>query len=268
MKNLRFCLIILLVLSFFGCNRESKSFEKLAEVNGEILYLEEFVAMMGEDNWMAMDSTARRKAVEDWVNITILAQKAKKDKLLERPGVKQRLDIAEKKVSANALIAERLSLINISEEQLFSYFRVHRAEFMEPVQFYRVQRICLPSKIQAENVFEKIRDGLDFMQALNRYKSEAPLHLSGDMGFLKPSSADSLFWLSARQLEEGEPGLLRKDDYWYVIRYTEKKEGDDVANFEDFKAEIRHKILLEKQEDVYRQLLRETKAQAGKVFYY
>jgi len=139
---------------------------------------------------------------------------------------------------------------------------------MEPVQFYRVQRICLPSKIQAENVFEKIRDGLDFMQALNRYKSEAPLHLSGDMGFLKPSSADSLFWLSARQLEEGEPGLLRKDDYWYVIRYTEKKEGDDVANFEDFKAEIRHKILLEKQEDVYRQLLRETKAQAGKVFYY
>jgi len=108
MKNLRFCLIILLVLSFFGCNRESKSFEKLAEVNGEILYLEEFVAMMGEDNWMAMDSSARRKAVEDWVNITILAQKAKKDKLLERPGVKQRLDIAEKKVSANALIAERL----------------------------------------------------------------------------------------------------------------------------------------------------------------
>lgn len=268
MKKHILYLIILLVLSFTACSRESKNTEKLAEVNGEILYLEEFVAMIGEDNWMTMDSSARHKAVEDWVNLTLLAQTAKKNKLLEKQGVILRQNIAQKKVAANALISEKLSTINISEDQLFSYFRVHRAEFMEPVQFYRVQRICLPSKIQAENVFEKIRDGLDFMQALSRYKAEAPPHLSGDMGFVQPSSADSVFWFSAKQLELNEPGIIKKDDYWFVIRYTEKKEGDDVANFDDFKAEIRHKILLEKQEDVYRELLREIKTKAGKVFYY
>lgn len=268
MKKLRFYLIILLIFSFAACSRENKNAEKLAEVNGEILYLEEFVAMIGEDNWIAMDSSARHKAVEDWVNVTLLAQTAKNNKLLEKPGVKQRQDIAQKKVAANALISEKLSTINISEDQLFSYFRVHRAEFMEPVQFYKIQRICLPSKIQAENVFEKIRDGLDFMQALYKYKAEAPSHLSGDMGFVQPSSADSVFWFNAKQLEQNEPGLVKQDDYWYVIRYTEKIEGDDVANFDDFKAEIRHKILLEKQEDVYRELLKEIKAKAGKIFYY
>ena len=86
MKKHILYLIILLVFSFTACSRESKNTEKLAEVNGEILYLEEFVAMIGEDNWMTMDSSARHKAVEDWVNLTLLAQTAKKNKLLEKQG--------------------------------------------------------------------------------------------------------------------------------------------------------------------------------------
>lgn len=268
MKILRSLLILILAFGFVACKQGGKSKERLAEVNGEILYTKDFVAMIGEDYWLAMDASARRKAVEDWVNITLLAQAAKEQKLQENAGVKQRLDIAKKKVAANALLADRLAHINISEDQLFSYFRVHRAEFMEPVQFYRIQRICLPGKILAETVFEKIKDGLDFDLAQRRYSSETPPHLSGDMGFVEPSSADSLFWLGARQLEPGEAGMIKKDEYWYVIRYTDKKEGDDVANFEDFKAEIRHKILLEKQEDIYRDLLREIKTKAKKVYYY
>ena len=139
---------------------------------------------------------------------------------------------------------------------------------MEPVQFYRVQRICLPSKIQAENVFEKIRDGLDFMQALNRYKSRSAA--SSQRGYGLSQAVLSGFPVLAERKTIGRRRTRAPQKRRLLVcnPLYRKKEGDDVANFEDFKAEIRHKILLEKQEDVYRQLLRETKAQAGKVFYY
>jgi adenylate kinase len=62
--------------------------------------------------------------------------------------------------------------------------------------------------------------------------------------------------------------LLTKDDKWYVIRYTETQESDKEASFEEHRAEIRRKILLEKQEEVYQALLREIKAKNSEVYYY
>lgn len=259
-------LIILLAL-LFGCRGQSKG-QILAEVNKDVLYKEDFIAMIGEQNYAKLDAEAQKKAVEDWVNVTLLAQMANERKLHKKAGVQERLKMAAKKVRANALIAERLSTLQISEEQLFSYFRIHQAEFTRPMMLYNIQRIALRDKIRAESVFEQINEGLDFSEALRRFSMDANPMVKGNIGFVGPDSADSLFWLGAKELEINQAGILKQGDTWYVYRFTEEKESDTVVNFEDFKAEIRHKILLEKQGDIYRDLLREAKAKSPNIYYY
>lgn len=267
MKLLPFILIFLsLILP--ACKAKENAEDILAEVNGEVLELDAFKASIDNGEWEKLSIQQRRQYVEDWVNLTLLAQAADLQKLNEDPAVKQRLDYAQKKVKANALIAQRLAQIDISENQLFSYFRVHQAEFQKPAVMYKVQRIGLPDKLTAENVLKQINQGMDFSTALRRYSIDSLRVNDGMMGFIEFASEDSLFWMAVHVLQANQSTVVNKDNLWYVIRYTESKESDNEASFEEFRAEIRRKILLEKQEEVYRNLLREIKAQNNEIYYY
>jgi hypothetical protein len=49
---------------------------------------------------------------------------------------------------------------------------------------------------------------------------------------------------------------------------VEERSGTQEANFEDFKDEIRRRIISEKEEAVYLDLVRELKRQNDKIYYY
>ncbi|MCB5261605.1 MAG: hypothetical protein LHW64_05720 [Candidatus Cloacimonetes bacterium] len=261
-------LFILLILLLSGCKSGGAQAEKLAEVNGEVLYLESFKAILSEDGLAGLTPEQKRRFTEDWVNLTLLAQSADEQKLDQDPAVKERLAYAQKKVKANALISARLQQTKISEDQLFSYFRIHQVDFQRPMLAYSIQRIALPDKLSAENVFQQINQGLDFVQALRRYSTEDLRAQNGMMGFVEPISADSLFWKAAQGLESMELGIVSQKDLWYVFRYTESKESVHEPSFEDHRAEIKDRILKEKQSEIYQELLREIKSKNKQIYYY
>lgn len=264
----RVLLLLLILFSLIPACKEEPKGEKLAEVNGEILYLESFKATFPKGEWEALEASAKRRYVEDWVNLTLLAQAADEAKLDEDPIIKAKMDFAQKKVKANALISERIARLRISEDQLFSYFRIHQAEFQKPLLSYRIQRISLPDKLTAENVLERINQGMAFNTALSRYSTESLRESGGDMGFVESVGPDSLFWQAAVNLEPEQSGILKKDDLWYVFRITDSKESDSQASFEQHRAEIRRRIIGEKQEEVYRKLLQEIKSRGNEIYYY
>jgi len=158
--------------------------------------------------------------------------------------------------------------MNISEDQLFSYFRIHQAEFLKPVLLYNVERIMLKDKISAENVLQQLNAGMNFSQALRHHSLEALRNRGGSMGFISQTSADSLFWQAANALEPNQFGVLSVADTWYVIHYTETRDGESEANFEDHRDEIKRRIILERQDEVYQNLLREIKAKQQNIYYY
>lgn len=266
----RYCVFALLILLFaFGaCDRDKDNSAKLAEVNGQSLSLEGFKATFGVEDWEALPPDLRKRYVEDWVNLTLLAQEAKNLKLDKDLALKQRLEYAQKKVLANALIAQSLSEINITEDQLFSYFRIHQSDFQKPVKLYHIERIRLRDKISAENLLQQLNGGMNFYSALQQYSQENLKAQRGSIGFVEPASADSVFWQKAQNMQLNECGIVNKDGDWYVFRYTEEKDGEAVANFEEQRSEIRRRIILEKQEEVYQNLLKSIKARQQNIYYY
>ncbi|MCK9309910.1 MAG: peptidylprolyl isomerase [Candidatus Cloacimonetes bacterium] len=264
----RVALIILLAISLAACNKKEEKGIALAQVGDEVLYLENFKATFGVAEWDALSADQRKKYIEDWVNLSILAKYADDNKIDKDIAVKQRILYAAKKVKANALISKRLAEVQVSEDQLFNYFRIHQSEFQKSAAEYSVQRIALEDKISAEKVLGQVSQGMNFNEAVQRYSTEALKAKNGMMGFVSAAGADSTFWLAARNIAENGYGIVSQNQLWFVFRIADKRDTSQEANFEDYRADIKRKIILEKQDQVYQDLLKEIKSHMDKIYYY
>lgn len=269
MKRLAILFLLSLALFGFSCQKEKKDKSRiLAQVNDEVLTEEGFKTLFSEEEWKSLDAEKRKKYVEDWVNLTLLAQEADELELQKSPALKMRTEFAIKKVKANALISKRLAEIKVTDDELFNYFRIHRAEFENNLMDYSLQRISLKDKFTATEVLNKIKAGLSFDEAVNLYSQEELKQKGGMMGFVTKAGADSVFWRACAGLEKDQPTLISRGDKWFVFRITEMRAGDGEANFEDYRDLIRKKIIAEKEEEIYQGLLKELKTKTEEIYYY
>lgn len=262
-------LLVLLAAFSLGCDKNKTDDSPiLASVNSEELSEAEFKLLFSPDEYNQLDAATRKKFIEDWVNLTLLAQAADQEKLSENPALKARIGYASKKVKANALISRKLENIRVSEDELFNYFRIHRAEFDSVLVDYSVQRILQLDKTSAEKLAASIEAGLDFQTAVQTYSLEKLKDNNGLMGFVTKAGADSSWWTACRGLKPKEVSILNQGTNWYVFRIVEERSGNAEANFEDYRELIRRRILAERESEVYRDLLKDLKTKTDEIYYY
>jgi|GEM_PF-190473 len=241
---------------------------RLAQVNEDVLTEAGLKSQFSDSEWKALSQQDKKKYIEQWVQLTILAQEASEKELDKDIKIKQRIEFSVKKVKANALIAERMSRLYIGETELFNYFRVHQAEFLKPVLEYKVQRIFVSDKSALENVQNALKQGMAFDLAVRNNSREQLRNEGGFMGFVTYNGVDSLFWKAASQLKAGEVGELKTDDGYFLMRYTEERKSSQEADFELYKDVIRRRIQTEKRDEVYNALLQEARKKNYEIYYY
>ena len=263
-------LLLLLLIAFSGCKsgKGNEKLTRLAEVNGEVLYLEEFRSTFTDEQWNNLSAEQKKQEIEDWINVTLLAMEADALKLDEEKAVKQRIDYATKKVKANALISKRLANISIGEEELFNYYRVHQSDFQSKLLEYDVQRILCRDASTADILLKRLQGGYDFYAAVSEFSQESLKDNQGRMGFVSASGADSLYWRGVRTLEPNKPGIAKIQDKVYILRHTAQREGDQDANFTEYRSEIRAILLREHQKQVYEELVRELRMGSEGIYNY
>lgn len=262
-------IMVFILCSSCELKKEKEEFTPLAEVNGEVLTLEAFRSLYTDEQWNKLSETQKRKEIENWVNLTILAQEADKEKISEENATKLRIDYAVKKVKANALLARKLANLTISEEEMFNYYRLHQADFTKKLMEYNIQRILCPDENAAKNLLNKIKTSeYDFNLAVIENSLEELKYKQGRMGFVSANSPDSLFWKAAYKLKINEPGIVTVNGKTYIIRYTEQREGTQEATFVDYRNEIYELLLKEKKQQVYNDLVRELKIKNNNIYYY
>ncbi|MCB5245564.1 MAG: peptidylprolyl isomerase [Candidatus Cloacimonadaceae bacterium] len=264
-------LVILIFILCSGCELKKGKEEStpLAEVNGEILTLESFRSLYTEEQWNNLSEAQKRKEIENWVNLTVLAQEADREKISEEKATKLRIDYALKKVKANALLAQRLANLTISEEEMFNYYRLHQADFNRKLMEYNIQRILCSDENTAKALLNRIKSGeYDFNQAALENSLEELKYKQGRMGFVSANGPDSLFWKAAQKLEINEPGIVTVNNKTYIIRSTEQREGKQEATFVDYRKEIYDLLLKDKKQQLYNDLVRELKMKNNNIYYY
>ncbi|PKN77599.1 MAG: hypothetical protein CVU48_11105 [Candidatus Cloacimonetes bacterium HGW-Cloacimonetes-1] len=267
MKRLALLSIVLLIF-IVGCHKATKESAKLAQVGSEYLRTKEFKSLFSTEEWENLSSESKKKYIEQWVNLTLMAQEADRQKIDEDEAIKQKIEYAAKKVKANALIATRLAAIKISEEELFNYYRIHQGDFQKPLMEYKVQRIFVADIAKAEKIKQDMSVGMSFDRAVQTYSQEDLKSGGGYMGFVSSTGPDSLFWYAVKDQKPTETTLMTTSNGCYLLRYVEERSTSKEVGFEEYKAEIRRRIQQEKRQQVYTDLLLELKQKNPDIYYY
>jgi len=264
-------MVIALLLSACDFMGSKQDYTVLARVNNDILTLEEMRASFDGNEWDRMSKEKQREHINQWVNLTIMANLAKLDEDISGDiSLKFISENAEKKIYTNAIISKRLNAMKISEEELYNYYRLRQAEFIQSVREYKVQRIFF----RTEEEMKRVKQLLDtkqigFTPAAQQYSQENIGRNGGYMGsFVTKAGADSLLWKQLNTRERFYEITMKYGEGWIIARFYDYNEGTMNSSFFDVRDAIEQKMKAEKQSDIYDLLLREAKINSSVVIEY
>jgi peptidyl-prolyl cis-trans isomerase C len=260
MKQLIFIIAICLLLS--SCSLFDSKGEVIAQVGDEKLTLEELKVNFSDSEWKAMTPDQKKEYVQQWVNLVLLAEEAEKQGMEKDKTVQNKIEYAEMKILGNALIASRLQAEQISEEEMFNYYRIHQGDFATPMVNYKAQRIYLTDINMVNRVKADITAGMKFDDAARVYSQDNLASNGGFMGTVTPDGPDSTFWLALKNTKLYDMTVLQQGNGYFILRAISEESGTGETGFEGQKEAIRRLILEERRKQVYDDLINELKSKS------
>ena len=148
-----FCIIVLASCSA----REDRSSVVLARVGDAVLTTKDLPGLSSED---VLSKDAVSAFIEEWVNDAVLYRSAKKRGLLTDEQLKRSRDVYYKKIVVSAFIdSETSSNINISTEDVRSYYKTHRDEFYRGSDEVYAHHFIAREFVDARNIRDQLTRG-------------------------------------------------------------------------------------------------------------
>lgn len=228
----------------------------VAQVNDEVLTLTQCKARFSTEQWNNMAKSQKQEFVEKWIEMTLMAQAADASGLSAQPQIKAKIADSAMKIKANALIAQRLSQITITEDELFSYYRVHKNDYQKKIKEYRLQRIFLSSGKKLDEVRNAI-ESTSFDRAARKYSEESYASKGGFVGWIAKGQTDPLIWNALKSLKRYRYKTVETATGLYVVRFYNERYVMVEKNFNEVKKDIREIVLKKKREEMYQQTIKD-----------
>ncbi|MDO9577528.1 MAG: peptidyl-prolyl cis-trans isomerase [Candidatus Cloacimonadales bacterium] len=256
MKRALFIFIVSMLV--FSCRQSNEENYVVARVNHEKLFIEDMKANFTENQWEELSKKAKEQFVQDWIKLAILAQEADNLGISYTPQIKNKIITAEKNIKANALIAQKMAEIKVSEDDLFNYYRVHKSQFQKSHKEYAVQRIFITDEAKLDEVKTAINE-TSFKDAAIKYSQENIGKAGGYLGFVSQQKINSELWNALTQLKIYRWQTVQADGGFYVIRFYDEKTVSTDKTFVEVIENIRATLLKQKQQETYENLIEELK---------
>jgi len=260
-RNLIFPLALLILVS---CNLKQEE-NYIARVNDQMLTLEEFRANFSDQQWEKLSKNEKIAHLEDWIKLSLLAQEADKLELSATAQVQAKIRNAETNIKANATIGQAISKIQISEDDLFDYYKVHKSRYQKKQKEFKIQRIFIKEKSTRDSVLADLKNGTKFKDAARKYSQERLGATGGYMGFMAKKDVDEAIWNKLESLDKWRYSTLKLEKGYYVVRYYDRREITVEKTFAEVKDEISKIVLQIKQKESYDKLIEELKFRAENI---
>jgi peptidyl-prolyl cis-trans isomerase SurA len=154
----------------------------------------------------------------------------------------------------------------LDEAQVIEYYKAHKGEYLEPAEF-KVRAVYLtlegrkPEELTARKaeIADKVKSGIDFIQAAETY-SDAPLkETKGDLGNLVTGQIDKALEAALMPLKKGETSdWVQTKNGWYILKMEERKDAR-TKSFEESKRAIEEKMTSALQDVKFKEFLQDIK---------
>jgi peptidyl-prolyl cis-trans isomerase C len=256
---MKFIIVLFFIIISLSCEKQQQ--EIVVKVNHDVMSLEQFRSHFSQEQWNNLNKQDKQTFLQEWINLTLLAQEADKNKLSSTPEIQSRIENSIKKIKANALIANHLANLSATEEELFEFYKAHQNEFQEKVKQFHMQRILVKEASKLDFVRQEILDK-SFVNAAKTHSEEALGRNGGVVGWVSQHDIESIFWKTLEELNQMQYRTIQTTNGYYIVRYTETRTINKSKNFLDVKEEVREKLIQNKQEDLLENLIKRLKLEA------
>lgn len=215
-------------------------------------------------------SVGRKPALNDEESLKQFVFQTLMAELLEKEALRLRLDkkknfqenikkLQEKMMADKLRNDLLLAQINVTEEEIKTYYDSHKDQFTHPVRV-RVQEIMLPSEQEATAVLKQLKAGANFSKLARQKTVRANAkEKGGDLGYFSQSQYPGLF-NACQNLKVGElAGPVIQGGSFSVIKFLGRKESAQKT-YEEAQKEVETKALTEKKQRTYNDWIASRKA--------
>lgn len=179
LKRRKLYLILLLgLVLMLGCKKgEEKEGKVIAKVENTSLTMEEFLQQVPAQILMQTTAENRKALLDNWIAQEIIYKDALKKGLLEEPEIKERIEQVKKQLLTRAYIQDVFEKVQfVSDLEARSYFDKNKDEYNSIME---VSHISFNSKQKAEEILEKLRNGMSFYQLAKKYSTDSETATNG-----------------------------------------------------------------------------------------
>ena len=252
--NLLIFYVWIIVLILVGCRGRVADNEVVARVGNSTLNREEMKQRMA---WEGMRPDQESDFVDRWVNRELLFQEGKRWDLDNSDELTWEIDLVEREYIIQKLLERTFAReVNISEEEIISYFEEHKEEFRIDEEEVRALHILTETRAVANLARQEIVAGKSFEEVAKEYSIGIFKDRGGDMGFFRKQDVIPEIERYAFRLSEGRMSSVFSSSHGYhVLKVLKKLTRGDYKELQSVREEIFNQIRVNKERSVYYNLL-------------
>jgi parvulin-like peptidyl-prolyl isomerase len=234
----------------------------LAQVNNAELRESDLQRMIPGELREAITGKEINDILGRWVDTELLYQKARHDGLDRDPQVAEQLYEMERQMLADEYLQRQMQLrVRVAPEEIRAYYDANRDLYTQEVH---VQHIVLDTIEEAEAVMEQLKAGVGFNTLAKQHSIDASASKGGDIGFLGKGTMNPALEVEVFDMKNREVrGPIESGFGFHIVRVVARRKLNHPVSLDAARDEIMQKLLLEKQQRAYAELLAELRAEAN-----
>lgn len=201
----------------------------------------------------------KEQCQEQFLSLHLFAQLGEEDKLDETEEYARIIESARKDILAQLAIREVLKTAKVSDDEIQDYYQANQSKFTKG-ETVSTKHILVDSEEKCKDVLAVIENGeKTFEDAAKEYSSCPSSAKGGDLGTFGKGQMVKEFEDVAFHAEIGHVEGPVKTQFGYHLIKVEKKNEAGTASFEEVKGQIYQELMVQKQNDAYKEKVKELK---------
>lgn len=226
----------------------------LAKVNGREITegeLNSFYQTLGQQiQGQFQGEQGRSRLLDELIYQELFYAEAVESKLEETEAFQIELNKMKESLLKQFNIKELVDGVSVEPSEIEAFY-AENPQFFQGQEQVQASHILVDTEEEATNILAEIKGGLTFEEAATKYSKCPSKEQGGDLGLFQRGQMVPEFEEAAFAMKLNEMSLPVQTQFGYHIILKTGEQAAETQSFEAVKDQIRHQLLIQKQNSAY-----------------